>query len=165
MYDNYYKNNSRVDAVTEKAMGARIDMEDEGAYQELVDDYFEGKDNLREEFYASVKLTTDSLVDQIISEDVMIYLSSITNDATILYDPSETAFVYRCSCVLTAMYMMTFVADFNQDEYRECARENCHQYFKVDKSHPQTLCDRHMAARRKKRQNQLKYAKEETAYK
>ena len=44
---------------------------------------------------------------------------------------------------------------------RLCAKPTCHNYFKVNKSHRQTLCDTHMAPRRRKRKKQQEKQKEE----
>ena len=164
MYDFYWSLNSRIDEVTEKAIDEGKCIDTDAAYQELIEDYFEGKDSLRADYYRTVCQKTDSAIDQVMFEDIKIYISCITNAANFFYDPSESAIIYQCPSILSAMYMMTFVSAFNQDEYRECAHKNCHQFFKVDKSHPQTMCDKHMASRRKKRQNQRKYAKDELSY-
>ena len=63
----------------------------------------------------------------------------------------DFAFEYHCPTLSSAMYEKMLLSVFNKDEYRQCVK--CSAYFKVDKHHPQTLCDKHMAARRRKRQN------------
>ena len=55
----------------------------------------------------------------------------------------------HCPTVLSAMYQKMLLASFNEDEYKRCKR--CGKYFKVDKWHPQTMCDEHMESRRNKR--------------
>lgn len=81
----------------------------------------------------------------------------------------------RCPTVLSAMYMMLSISFFNHDSYKECAHKGCHNYFKVDKTHPQTRCPKHMKSRQTRRKNsywrdvrrdpeKLKNKKKEQAY-
>ena len=73
----------------------------------------------------------------------------------------DFAFEYHCPTLSAAMYEKMLLSAFTKDEYRQCAK--CSAYFKVDKNHPQTLCDKHMAARRRKRQNAKAKEKAEEA--
>ena len=90
-------------------------------------------------------------------EDMARFIDQVNTAATISYDAAGLTLQCRCPTLLSAMYMMLFVAIHNQDEYRICSNPRCHKYYKVDKRYPQTMCDDHMASRRRKRQNQRKY--------
>ncbi len=94
-------------------------------------------------------------------DKVFAFVQRITDRANIAYNIDSRQLECRCNDLYTAMYLMTFVAIHNEDEYRECGKEGCHNYFLVDKTHPQTLCDLHMESRRRKRRNQRKYQQEE----
>ena len=78
-------------------------------------------------------------------------IKSETRGVSIEQCLDDFAFEYHCPTLSSAMYEKMLLSVFNKDEYRKCAK--CSAYFKVDKHHPQTLCDNHMLARRRKRQN------------
>ena len=82
---------------------------------------------------------------------VFAFVQKITDRANIAYSIDSRMLECRCHDLYTAMYLMTFVSIHNENEYRKCANPKCHHYFLVDKIHPQTLCDVHMAPRRRKR--------------
>jgi hypothetical protein len=86
-------------------------------------------------------------------------LAQETSDVTIRQCFDDLAFEFHCPTLLSAMYEKMLIGEFNKDTYLKC--DVCSNYFKVDKSHPQTRCDIHMRSRRKKRQNAR--AKEKTA--
>lgn len=67
-------------------------------------------------------------------------------------DPCKVEIV--CPTLLSALYAMLSVAEFNEQDYRECQHPKCHRFFLVDKSHPQSRCPEHMASRQTRRQNE-----------
>lgn len=85
------------------------------------------------------------------------YINPALEGVKMRQDIGEQLIILHCPTVLAAMYQKMIVEAFNEDEYRQC--QKCGKYFKLDKWHPQTLCDEHMAVRRRKRQN---YAKKKT---
>ena len=166
MESDYYDLDDKVDEVSEAFMAQKPGME--LSYQDLMDDYFEGRDELRIQHEAAVQQQVNEVVDARMFEDIAIYVTTITSRATVTFDPRSYTMVCKCPDLLTAMYLMAFVADFNTDDYKLCAHPGCHTYFKVDKTHPQSMCDRHMEARRRKRENQKRkggtdYSKEAKA--
>lgn len=152
MESSYFEIYDKVEEVSEAFLAQKPGME--LSYQELMDEYFDGRDELRIQHEASVRQQVNEVVDARIFEDVSAFVSSVTSRATVTFDPESYTVVYKCPDLLTAMYLMAFVADFNADEYRQCAHPKCHAFFKVNSGHPQSMCDRHMAARRRKRENQ-----------
>lgn len=82
------------------------------------------------------------------------FASAYVNMATFSYDSSNSCVVYKCKTLLSAMYMKWLISDFNKDTYKQCGHKNCNAFFKVNKSHPQTLCPKHIASRQRKRRNQ-----------
>ncbi len=78
-------------------------------------------------------------------------LAKETSNVTIRQCFDDFAFEFHCPTLLSAMYEKMLIGEFNKDTYRKC--DICSNFFKVDKSHPQTRCDIHMRSRRKKRQN------------
>jgi len=150
MEEHYFDSYDRVDAVSEQYMEQAPNM----SYQDLMDDYFEGREDLRQKHYEAVQKQVNEVVDNWMFSDVAAFVSTITSRANITFDPESSTVVYKCPDLLTAMYMMSFISDFNADEYKECAHPKCHTFFKVDTSHPQSMCDRHMEPRRRKRENQ-----------
>ena len=122
-------------------------------YEELRDSFFEGNEELRSKHQAAVTVQVKQRIQEIMTEDLARYFEEILQSAAASYSASEGAFVYNCKDLMTAMYMMTYLAAFNDNEYRECAHEKCHKWYLVDKKHPQSRCPEHMAARQRKRQN------------
>lgn len=166
MESYYYDLHDKVDEVSEAFMAQKPGMN--LSYQDLMDDFFEGRDELRIQHEATVQQQVNEVVDARMFEDVAIYVTTITSRAIVTFDPKSCTMVCKCPDLLTAMYLMAFVADFNTDDYKLCAHPRCHTYFKVDKTHPQSMCDRHMEARRRKRENQKRnggtdYSKEAKA--
>lgn len=155
MYAHFYDIHGKVDAVAEKLMeeGQRSGV----TYGELEEEYFDGHDDLRRQHEEKVQRQVDAIIDAKMNEDVSSFIDSINRDATITYDAASLTLQGQCPTLLTALYLMLFVSLHNQDEYRICEHPKCHMYYKVDKSHPQKMCDRHMRAKRKKRLNQRKH--------
>lgn len=138
--------------VSEAFMSQKSGMEQ--SYKELMDEPVEDRENLRIHHDTTVKQQAYEAFVACMFENITSYLTAITSRAAIAFDPLSSTVVYKCPDLLTALYLMAFVADFNADEYRQCAHPKCHVFFKVDSSHPQSMCDKHMAARRRKRENQ-----------
>ena len=138
--------------VSEAFMSQKSGMEQ--SYKELMDEPVEDRENLRIHHDTTVKQQAYEAFVACMFENITTYLTAITSRAAIAFDPLSSTVVYKCPDLLTAMYLMAFVADFNTDEYRLCSHPRCHTYFKVNKAHPQSMCDIHMAARRRKRENQ-----------
>ena len=86
-------------------------------------------------------------------EDYLCLLTVMTKDNHAVFLPSKGIILYRCPTVLSAMYAKLVVSSFNADTYKMCAHPGCHNYFKVDKTHPQTRCPKHMKSRQTQRQN------------
>ena len=155
MVDAYYKNYDVVDEVTENF----IDQKDryQVEYQDLLSEYFADNPSHLEPHQRFVWAQVDETVDSIIFKNVSDYFLRVSSEATILYNPETITIEYYCPDVLTAMYMMANVALFNMDEYQQCAEKNCRTYFLVGKRYKQTRCEKHMAARRTKRQRPNPY--------
>lgn len=143
------KSDNEGEQLQERIMSANNDEEK----QDIIDDFFSDKEELREQYSQIVMAQVDKTIDSFIMRDVGRYLQKVCAEATIYYDPVNSCIVYFCKDLRTAMYMMAYVASFNEEEYQVCNHPKCHTYFKVDKRHPQTMCDKHMEARRKKRAN------------
>lgn len=152
MEEAYYQIYNKVDAVTERFMDQSLDFS--VPYQDLLDEYFDEHPDLYQEHQAAVWQKIEEIVISRSFEDLSSYLLRITENASIVFDPQTSTIIYRCSDLLTAMYMWSNVAAFNEDKYLECAHPKCYTFFLVDKVHPQKLCEKHIAARRRKRQNQ-----------
>ena len=88
------------------------------------------------------------------------YLEEKLNNVTTGVSLTNLCVILRYKTLISAMYHAFLLTLFNEDTYRMCAHKNCHVYFKVNKSHPQTRCPKHIAARQRKRANQRKYQKE-----
>ena len=155
MRNHLFEQYGKVDEVVEKMM--ELGSDSGYTYEELEEEYFEGHEDLRQAHYEKLVKQVDSIIDAQMYEDMARFIDQVNTAATISYDAAELTLQCRCSTLLPAMYMMLFVAIHNQDEYRICSNPRCHKYYKVDKRYPQTLCDDHMASRRRKRQNQRKY--------
>lgn len=155
MRAHFFDIHGRVDAATEKMMNAGSNA---GlSYKELEEEYFADHDDLRRQHNEKVQEQIDSIVAAKMNEDVSHFIDAINRDAVITYDADSLTLQCQCPTLLTALYLMLFVSIHNQDEYALCAHPKCHMYFKVDKIHPQKMCDRHMRARRKKRVNYRKH--------
>lgn len=123
---------------------------------QVIESYFENKEALLSRYKRLVRAQTDRIIDSLMMRDVEEFLRQISAEANISYDPVNSCINYHCKDLRTAMYMMANVSAFNEDEYRMCSHPKCHTYYKVDKSHPQSRCDRHMKARQTKRANARK---------
>ena len=135
-------------------MGNRFRLFPNKLYEKTQDD-----PNDRYDSQAVAAKTQKAVFEQAVS-DMTRYVNGIIRHAHAIYNIATETFEYRCPDYLTAMYMMTFLAIHNEEEYRVCANPRCRQYFVVNRSHPQTLCPKHMAARQRKRQNQKMQAKQ-----
>ena len=89
-------------------------------------------------------------------EDYERFFETILKGASATYSISDGSLIYSCKDLITAMYMMTYIAAFNEENYQECADEKCHRWYLVDKRHPQSRCPEHMRVRQKKRKNYKK---------
>ena len=155
MEEHYFDQYNVVDAVVEQMM------EDHGpcapSKSERMDAYFDGNEAKRAEHEAAVWARVHSIVDHKMFDDVERFVSGIVAMAPASYNQAAERLEYLCPDLLPAMYMMTYVSIHNAYTYKLCAHKNCHQYFRVDPSHPQTLCEKHIAVRRRKRENYRKY--------
>ena len=147
MEDFYFNSFDRVDEISEQFAGT------DEQYYELLEEYFNDHPDKRKAHYKNVQRQVNDTVDERLFADLATFLYRVSSEATIIFNPDDSTIECRCADLLTAMYMMADVLIINEEEFRECAHPKCHAYYKVDKAHPQTMCDRHMAARRKKRQN------------
>lgn len=152
MEEYYFDSYNRVEAVSEQY--EKQDPNVALSYQDLMDEFFESREDLRQKHYEAVQQRVDETVDNRMFSDIAEFVLKVTSRAIITFDPERSTVVYKCPDLLTAMYMMSFVSVFNADTYRQCSHPKCHTFFKVDTSHPQSMCDKHMAARRRKRENQ-----------
>lgn len=96
-------------------------------------------------------------------EDVEAYINSITKRANIRFDAGNMLLVSLCPDMLTAMYLMIYVALYDDKEFLECSRKRCHCYFviekkKLEKPNSRTLCDRHNEMRNANTRNYRKRA-------
>ena len=76
----------------------------------------------------------------------------MTDGSTITFNPDNSKMICICDSLISAMYYQQYVNVFNNRTYRQCAHKGCNRWFLVDSHHPQTRCDEHMEARRRKRQ-------------
>ena len=137
---------------------ANFNIDDESWFESKYDEYwFESKylDNHIEEYNEYLKNLPHQLADEIVS-NVFRFVKKILSSAETVYNIDKSMLECQCHDLYTAMYLMTFVSIHNEDEYRECIVEKCHQFFLVNKNkaHAQKRCDKHMQPLRNKRQNQ-----------
>lgn len=126
---------------TTQAAGRLLDLEELFYCKEFVKCQSE-----ESQFYAELAI-------KYLMSDLEAYIESQTNLSTCSFSLRDLTIKYECPTLLSAMYLRFFVSVFNQDEYRKCAHPKCNAYFKVNKSHPQSLCEKHIAVRQRKREN------------
>lgn len=125
------------------------------SYRDVIVAYFDGNEDAAQEQLAHLEDVYDKVFDLAI-RDVSNYCRSITQRIDMSFATDLNMFVCRCPDLLSAMYLMTYVALHNGDEYKKCQHKNCHQYYLVnsDPRYAQTRCPKHMKPRQKKRKNQ-----------
>ena len=154
MQDDYYNRFDIVDEVSDLyTKTIEHDPYSSITYQDLLLDYFDGKDELYLKHQLSVKERVDDAIDSCMFLEVDLFIKKILSNATIVFNSDTLTLEYRCSNLLTAMYMMENTCTYNNVEFKKCAHPKCNRYFQVDSLHPQSMCDQHMEARRRKRQN------------
>lgn len=91
------------------------------------------------------------------------HIDAYLEDVDTKFSFSKSLITLECHSALEAMYIFYCISDINKDEYRQCNNKRCGVYFKVDKTHRQKFCEKHMKARRTKRINAKEKEKREDA--
>lgn len=155
-YFNTYKHGN--EEIEEMLFDARR-LDPTVSFDDVYEEFYCEKEELRRQNEERIWRTVDSVVENKLYEEVSDCFASICQEAETVYNVQGEILQAVCPDLLTAMYLMTFVVIHNEHEYKLCKKKGCHQYFLVDKWHPQTLCPTHMAPRQRKRQNARYYEK------